>query len=265
MVRRGHAVVLALSVVTIGCTDGDAGASTSAGSASASTGTSTTAATAQSASEGSTGTSTTATGGASTTQASTTQATTTQGSTTTPVTTTSTSSTTSTTEVLTTDATTTSDTTGGAGACADLGAVDFGDCDAIVGWIFDGEACALRSGCGCEPHCEGVYESAQACALGCAATGACATAKMKAAGIAADPFVVGSFCDGVYLCGGDEADLLALFPGQPWEAKAGYPCESEPMCTAYYQGIVDAPRWEQLCAASLLPAVNAINCTVWGP
>ena len=37
------------------------------------------------------------------------------------------------------------------------------------------------------------------------------------------------------------------------------------MLTAYNQGEVGASAWEQLCAASLLPGVTEIHCTVWGP
>lgn len=246
----------------LACSDGDGGATTTAGS-----GTSASTTQSQSTSETTTGTSTTATGGSA--SASATQGTTSPGTTTTTTSgTTTTTSAGATTEAMTGGDTTTEDTagtTGGGSACVDLGDVDFGDCEAIVGFVFDGEGCVLRSGCGCEPHCDDVFASADACALACAGAGVCDADKMKASGIAADPFVVGSFCDGVYICGGDEPTLAALFPGQPYEPQGGYPCEGASMLTASYAGEVDAAAWEQLCAASLLPGVTEIHCTIWGP
>ena len=68
---------------------------------------------------------------------------------------------------------TTSETTGGLDACLDLGANDYGDCDAFLGYAYDGTSCRAFSGCDCGPDCANFFASALDCATSCAALGVC--------------------------------------------------------------------------------------------
>lgn len=151
---------------------------------------------------------------------------------------------------------------GSAGACADVSG-DYGLCDAEIGWGFDGAECKLFSGCNCAPNCDSFYKDAVECATSCAAAGKCDTAAMKAMYLAQDPFVAGNHCDGVYVCTPDQSQayLEAMFPGIVCEGE----CAGHPSCAAYYNGTVTDEAFEKLCAVSLLPAVDTINCVVYGP
>ncbi|HRI07380.1 MAG TPA: hypothetical protein PKW35_06165, partial [Nannocystaceae bacterium] len=156
-------------------------------------------------------------------------------------------------------------TTGGLGeSCEDLGEVDFGECAAIVGWIFDGEGCKLVSGCGCEPHCDAVFAGPGACASTCAAAGACNTSLLQGAGIFKGPFELGVYCDDVDVCTDDPVALAEVFPGVSCDG-AVYPCDPDSLCQVGDNGMVTAEAWESYCAASLLPGVSGVKCLVLGP
>lgn len=61
--------------------------------------------------------------------------------------------------------------------CEDLSAVDFGDCKAIVGWVWAGDACVLKGGCSCMDYCDQIYASEEECNAACGVyTNECAEA-----------------------------------------------------------------------------------------
>ena len=155
-------------------------------------------------------------------------------------------------------------TTGGAGEfCEDLSGVDFGDCATPLGWAFDGEACVLISGCGCDEGCGAIFDDPAACATSCAAAGECNEELFQGAGIFKGPYGVGDFCDQIDVCG-DQSESLPELLGASCEGE-GYPCEGTSKCTLYWMGELTEEQYADLCAASLLPDVSLIACVIWGP
>ncbi|MCB9700847.1 MAG: hypothetical protein H6711_03020 [Myxococcales bacterium] len=155
--------------------------------------------------------------------------------------------------------------TGEPNACADLGDVDFGDCDAVLGVIFDGTSCKTLSGCSCEPHCDAIFKHAAACATTCAAEGHCRLELFEGKGIFKGPWEMDALCDQVDVCGGELGALGEVLPAATCEAMAPYPCDGAPGCTHHLQGPISPEAWAQFCAASLLPGVSLVACTVYGP
>ncbi|MDC0720217.1 hypothetical protein [Nannocystis bainbridge] len=210
---------------------------------------------------------------------STTGGTATGGMTTAPTTSTSTTSTTSTaTTEPATSTSTTSTTSPGTATTDDTGAVDpqcapatgdYGDCEAVLGFAFDGTECTLRSGCGCGPDCDKFFPSASACALACAAADHCNPDEFDGAGLVKPPIQPGTHCDGVYVCPGADAelkqayvDIFGLLTCEPGD----FPCsENGEVCTGLLAGTLGPEEWAKLCAASLLPNSGPFICTVFGP
>lgn len=161
---------------------------------------------------------------------------------------------------------TTSETTGGLDACLDLGANDYGDCDAFLGYAYDGTSCRAFSGCDCGPDCANFFASALDCATSCAALGGCNEAAIQPAFLAMGPIGIGSYCDQVDTCAVPNTDaatwLAMLFPGLNCEGVGA--CKQGEACQAQFAGMIDAAQWEQLCAASLLPNAE-LYCVVFGP
>ncbi len=158
-----------------------------------------------------------------------------------------------------------SSTGGSGGACVDVSG-DYGPCEAIIGYGFDGTSCRAFSGCGCAPHCEDFAADPVACALGCAAAGECNEAAMHPAGINKDPVMEGSFCDQLDACTGDPesaAWLMQIF-GKLTCEPANIGCDQGQSCTLSPHGTLDEPVWSQVCAASLLPGAD-LQCVVFGP
>lgn len=158
-----------------------------------------------------------------------------------------------------------SSTGGAGGACVDVSG-DYGPCEAIIGYGFDGTSCRAFSGCNCAPHCEDFAADPVACALGCAAAGECNEAAMHPAGINKDPVVEGSFCDQLDACTGDPesaAWLMQIF-GKLTCEPANLGCDQGQSCTLSPHGTLDQPVWSQVCAASLLPGAD-LQCVVFGP
>lgn len=160
----------------------------------------------------------------------------------------------------------TSETTGGPDACLDLGANDYGDCDAFLGYAYDGTSCRAFAGCDCGPDCAGFFANALDCATSCAALGGCNEAAIQPAFLAMGPIGIGSYCDQVDTCAIPNTDaatwLATLFPGLNCEGVGA--CKQGEACQAQFAGMIDAAQWEQLCAASLLPNAE-LYCVVFGP
>ena len=155
--------------------------------------------------------------------------------------------------------------TGGATGCVDVSA-DYGPCEAILGYGFDGTSCRAFSGCDCAPNCEHIAPDPVSCASACAAAGHCQEDKIKGAALAMDPVQVGSFCDEVDACADPGSEqfmwLEALFPGLQCEGE--FPCEQGQSCHLQFSGMITARQWTQLCAASLLPGAE-LYCVIFGP
>ena len=56
---------------------------------------------------------------------------------------------------------------GSCGSCCPVAPGSHGPCEAIIGFIFDGQACVIESGCGCGLDCEYVFVSVQECEAAC--------------------------------------------------------------------------------------------------
>lgn len=167
----------------------------------------------------------------------------------------------------TTTSTSTGDpTTGEPASCLDVSREDYGDCDAFLGYAYDGSACRAVGGCDCGSNCDHFFASAVDCASSCAATGGCNQDAIYAAFLAMDPIQIGTHCDEVDACAIQDTDaanwLAELFPGISCDG--GAPCEMGQPCTLQNAGIIDADQWRKLCAASLLPNAE-LYCVVYGP
>jgi len=150
-------------------------------------------------------------------------------------------------------------------ACVDVSG-DYGPCEAIIGYGFNGSSCQAFSGCDCAPHCDDFAPDPVSCALGCAAAGECNPAALHPAGINKDPVVQGSFCDELDACTGDAESVawLTQIFGKVECEPANYPCEQGQNCHLLWQGKLDAAQWSQVCAASLLPGAD-LQCVIFGP
>lgn len=182
---------------------------------------------------------------------------------------TSTTSTTST-SMATTGAVTSATSTGAASTgepatCVDVSG-DYGDCEAALGYGFDGTSCRAFNGCDCAPNCEHFAPDPVGCASVCAAAGHCDESKIQGAALAKDTKVeVGTGCDEVDACAmpGEQLDWLeSLAPGV--QCEAGFPCEGSQSCHLQFAGTIDQRAWVQMCAVSLLPGA-AVRCVIWGP
>ena len=153
---------------------------------------------------------------------------------------------------------------GGGDACVDVSG-DYGPCEAIIGYGFDGSTCRAFSGCNCAPHCDDFAPDPVACALGCAAAGECNAAALHPAGINKEPVVQGSFCDELDACTTDPeytawlTQIFGAFDCQPNQF-----CGPLQACHVAWQGELDAALWPKVCAASLLPGAD-LKCVVFGP
>ncbi|MBA3545681.1 MAG: hypothetical protein H0T76_04290 [Nannocystis sp.] len=168
----------------------------------------------------------------------------------------------------TTDATSSgaSSSSGGGGlACVDVSG-DYGPCDAILGYGFDGTHCRAFSGCNCAPHCDDFSPDPASCAIECAAAGECNPAALHPAGINKEPVMKGSSCDELDACVVDPESVawLTNIFGKIECEPANYPCDQGQNCHVLWQGTLDEASWPQVCAASLLPAAD-LQCVIWGP
>lgn len=156
-----------------------------------------------------------------------------------------------------------STTTGGGGACEDLDGLDFGDCKAIIGTGLIGGKCVAISGCDCEPHCDAFFAGPLECASSCAAAGVCNEGLIEGRGLLMGPCTKDTQFDDTHICGGDPAIIAQLVPAE-CQQQGGYPCEEASMCTLPWGPFTDE-EWASICAVSLLPDVELVACTLYGP
>jgi hypothetical protein len=152
--------------------------------------------------------------------------------------------------------------TAGASSCSAVSA-DHGDCEAVLGWGFDGRQCAPVAGCDCEPDCARILPNPVDCALACSVQGGCNREVLAGAGLLKE-LAPGTYCDDLWVCTG-------VAPTTDFESIFGVAiaCESTDQCSgsaclARRSTYVDAKLWSQICAASLLP-VARIECWLFGP
>jgi hypothetical protein len=149
-------------------------------------------------------------------------------------------------------------------ACPALDPSGYGACGSVLGAIFDGNQCVEVSGCDCGADCAGFFPTVEACASGCAAAGRCNTGKFLGPDL---PIEVGDFCDLLEPCGqGDPstlAQVLSVWPDLTCGgAETHCTCATTLMC--YAQTVtIDADVYRRACAASLLPTVACVSCTVF--
>ena len=51
--------------------------------------------------------------------------------------------------------------------CETLDPYGYGACARVLGVVFDGEGCVTASGCSCEPDCDAMFDSMEACEAAC--------------------------------------------------------------------------------------------------
>src|SRR5512142_1598935 len=90
--------------------------------------------------------------------------------------------------------------TAGVSSCSVVSA-DHGDCEAALGWSFNGRQCAILAGCGCEPDCGYIFPNPVDCALACSVKGECNREVLEGAGLLKD-LVPGTYCDELRVCTG---------------------------------------------------------------
>jgi hypothetical protein len=152
---------------------------------------------------------------------------------------------------------------GGGPACA-AALADYGDCDLALGWAFDGENCVPMSGCGCEPDCAAFTTDFAGCLGAC--DGFCDTSAFVGAGIADDGWGEGDFCDGISAC--VKSDVVPLVE----QVVTATDCSPDASCGANasrcvlgFAGEVQPDLFEELCAATLIEDLDAIECLILGP
>jgi len=154
---------------------------------------------------------------------------------------------------------------GGGGGTAPLvcgeASGDYGVCATELGWAFDGDDCAARTGCDCAPDCDVFHASLDDCIAACDAY--CDDAAFVGGGIASDGWGEGDFCDSVTACVPSEAMSTAqgLFADITCEGGAGCPN----FCTLYDGGTITAEQLDALCSATLIEGLGDVTCLVLGP
>jgi hypothetical protein len=134
---------------------------------------------------------------------------------------------------------------------------NYGACEAVLGWGFDGKVCRQWSGCDCAPDCGRLFPTAQTCAQACRAQGACNSEALVSGGIA--HFAVGESCDSLLACvpAGLEGQLGLDLAGN---CQAGGICAAAQTCLLKLPPVIDQADWDRYCTASLISGVS-IECS----
>jgi hypothetical protein len=146
--------------------------------------------------------------------------------------------------------------------CIDVGGVDYGSCDKVLGVGYDGQHCKHYSGCSCAPNCAGFHADLPACLAACA--GKCDPAAFVGKGIAPKSWGVGDFCDEVFVCvsPGFEAQLKSIYP-QATCSPGGGLCNGKSRCTLDNGGTVAQSSYDGYCSLTLIEWIEAVYCIVY--
>lgn len=55
----------------------------------------------------------------------------------------------------------------GDGDCDALDPAGYGDCEMLLGWVWDGFDCVMSSGCDCAPDCDSFFDDMESCEDAC--------------------------------------------------------------------------------------------------
>jgi hypothetical protein len=136
---------------------------------------------------------------------------------------------------------------------------NYGACDAVLGWGFDGKVCRRWSGCDCGPDCARLYPTALACAQACRMRGGCNSDALVSQGIGR--LVLGGSCYALLACvpAGLEGELGLDLPDS---CPGGGPCADGQSCLLKVpaDGTIDEALWDRYCTASLVSGVR-LECS----
>jgi hypothetical protein len=129
----------------------------------------------------------------------------------------------------------------------------YGACDKVLGWGFDGKVCRPWSGCDCTPDCARIFPTAHECAQACREQGGCNTDALVSQGIAR--FAIGGSCDSLEACvpAGLEGELGLVFAGN---CRSHGTCGDLETCLIEVPSPIDQASWDDYCRASLISGVR---------
>jgi hypothetical protein len=129
----------------------------------------------------------------------------------------------------------------------------YGACDKVLGWGFDGKVCRQWNGCDCAPDCAQIFPTAHECAQSCRREGGCNTDALVSQGIAR--FAIGGSCDSLEACvpAGLEGELGLALTG---DCQSGGTCGDLQTCPLKLSSPIDQESWEAYCRASLIAGVR---------
>jgi len=153
----------------------------------------------------------------------------------------------------------------GSASCIDVSGSDYGACEMVLGWGYDGNDCVHYSGCSCDPNCQGFHKDLGSCIKACATN--CDASAFLGLALKKDGWGVGDHCDDVFACTNAAAanNLESLYPQFECGASAECPGNGMQFCRLAYAGTVDAAAYADYCEMTLVDGVDAIYCSLYGP
>ena len=153
----------------------------------------------------------------------------------------------------------------GSASCIDVSGGDYGACEMVLGWGYDGNDCVHYSGCSCEPNCGGFHKDLGSCIKACATK--CDTSAFLGLALKKDGWGVGDHCDDVFACTNTAAAnyLKSILPQLDCGASSDCPGNGMQFCRLAYAGTVDAAAYAGYCEMTLVEGVDAIYCSLYGP
>ena len=138
----------------------------------------------------------------------------------------------------------------------------WGNCDQLLGVVFDGETCRSASGCGCDENCP-AFDSLAACASECGRAGECRSNDMPEARLGHRVSCEENSCGDLFsVCLDTQSD-----PSQRLERVApdfSGTCEQRSdkwCCSANGNGYdLEQHQLQQLCGLTLLPSYSSSFC-----
>ena len=157
-----------------------------------------------------------------------------------------------------------SGSTGGGEPVCPVVSGDYGACQAVLGWGFNGEDCQQYSGCDCGADCANLHQEIDGCTASCEGMGFCDESVFDGFGLAPDGWDVGQYCDDLSVCvASDVVPLVqALVPGAMCAPDAGL-CNKDSRCVLEYGAGVSPYHISLACELSLVPGIDAVTCSVY--